>query len=605
MRRKIIYIIGFVLLIGISSCEDTFLQKPDTSGTVDLEKVYSSATNAKAALMNCYYNALIQGWPGGIGYWHGSLASIDGEHSRGYNWHGTYKIANSGLSPVSNDGADGGGADNYGNNFTSIRASFLVYQNIDKVPDMDDEMKGYIKAEALGLVAYRYMGMFYRYGGVPIVTKAFDPDDDINIPRATLQETLDYTLELCDEAIAGLPDKWSDDQTGRLTKGAVMAMKAKVLMFAARPLFNSTTPYYEFGDNNDLICFGAADATRWQTAIDANEAVLTWATANGYELINTGGAGVGNANPNAGDDYGTACSVPANSEVILAYKWDSSGGTIGYNYNTSPYWTNARYDTDCIGMLSNFLSNYYRADGTDQSWPQVSDAAPRDASDWIARVNAMEPRFLIDNNVPGVGSNSNPGDNYWNNVSWGRGLGNYTTSPYPASAGSGAGCGYTTKFYYHAYSRTWFEPPLFRLAETYLNLAEAYNEAGNSAKALENLNMVHNRAGLPSITETDKVKLRAIIQREWAVEYYNENHRYYDVKHWKLENIGNGIIGGQMCEMAWQTGEVTTNDKNLAANEYYYWNTNAYVAYWHPKMYLEPIPQSEVNKGIVIQNPGY
>ncbi len=74
------------------------------------------------------------------------------------------------------------------------------------------------------------------------------------------------------------------------------------------------------------------------------------------------------------------------------------------------------------------------------------------------------------------------------------------------------------KFYYKA-RRPYLVrvSAVFRVAEFYLNLAEAYNEAGTLYKALQNLNVVHNRAGLPSITETDKDKLRKIIQREWAV----------------------------------------------------------------------------------------
>lgn len=603
MKKILFLLIGIGFLCGIYSCQKEFLQKPDTSGLVDLNTVYSSSTNAKAALMYCYRNVLIQGWPSGIGIGHGALASISGERSKGYNWHGTWKIADAGISPNGVDGSDGG-ADNYADNWTYIRACFLVNENIDKVPDMDAATKKIIKAEAIGLIAYRYMNMFIRYGGVPIVTKAFEPSDNLNIKRSTLLETLNYTLKLCDQAIADLPDVWSSGETGRLTKGAVMAMKAKLLMFAARPLFNSTTPYLDNGNYNNLICFGKDSSGRWNDAINANEAVLSWATSQGFKLINTGNTGIGQPDPNAGDDYGTATSTPGNAEVILAYKYDESNewnNYIAYYTNTSPYWNANRWDTDNVGLLSNFLSNYYRADGTDQSWPKVGEGA-RPESDWIARINAMEPRFLIDNNVPGVGSKSNPGDNNWNNVSWGRDLGNYTTSAYPASAGFGKGCGFPTKFYYHAFARVWFEPPLFRLAETYLNLAEAYNEEGNTQKALDNLNRVHNRAGLPSITETDKVKLRAIIQREWAIEFYNENHRYYDVKHWKLADIGNGIIGGQMREMNWQTNSV---DKNLEKNELYYWDTNAYTAYWNPKMFLEPFPLTEINKGFITQNPGY
>lgn len=610
MKKIVYFLIIMGVLTGAYSCQKTFLQKPDTSGTANLATVYSSSVNAISALLQCYRGSLIQGWPGGIGFGHGALASISGERSRGYGWHGTYNITTSGLNSNSvNDGGDGGAADNFGANYTNLRANFLVAENIDQVPDMDATNKGYVKAEVAGLNAYRYMGMFIRYGGVPIVTKSFLPSDNLAIPRATLQQTLDYTLTLCNTAIAGLPDKWAasstgGDQTGRLTKGAALAIKAKVLMFAARPLFNSTTPFLSLGINNNLICFGAYDETRWKTAIDANEAVLTWANANGYALINTGG-GVNVPNANAFDDYGIATSTPGNKEVILAYKDDNSnqsdGGTSGKWFNMSPYWTSNRYDTDNVGMLSNFIGNYYTKTGADQVWPKVGDGL-HPASEYLSKFANMEPRFLADNMGPGFNAANNPGDNNWSANGWNRGLAN--SSVYPNSS-YGHGDATTTKFYYHAGSRIWFEFPLFRLAETYLNLAEAYNEDNNSTKALQNLNVVHNRAGLPSITETDQTKLRGIIQREWAVEYYNENHRYYDAKHWKLNGIENGIFGGAMSEFQFTlSGLSNTNLASTIATVNYY-DAVVFQAYWAPKMFLEPFPQTEVNKLIIVQNPGY
>ena len=178
---------------------------------------------------------------------------------------------------------------------------------------MTDDEKKVIKAEVTALIAYRYMGMFYRFGGVPKVTKSFEtPDDEaISAKRETLENTLQYVLDLCDEALAVLPAKWDAANTGRMTQGAVLAIKAKALMFAARPLFNSATPYLDNGELNNLICFGEADKERWKDAIDANEDVLEWAAANGVKLINTGNPFV---------DYATATSTPANAEVILALK---------------------------------------------------------------------------------------------------------------------------------------------------------------------------------------------------------------------------------------------------------------------------------------------
>ena len=612
--KKILF---FLLPVFLFSCENTFLEMPDTTGTVDLNAVYSSTKNAKGVLATCYRDVLVHGWPGGIGFAHGALGSISGERCQGNNWHQTFVIAQSGLNPV--DGIDYGpvgaaGADSYIDNYKCIRECYLLYENIDQVPDMDDQMKGWIKGEALGLIAYRYMGMFYRYGGIPLVEHSFLATDDMAFPRATLQETYDFTLDLCNKALALLPDNWDTDNWGRLTKGAVLAMIARLQIFAARPLFNNTTPYLSNSTTDKLVCFCNYDINRWNDAIASNEAVLTWAKANGFYLINTGGAPTGQPNPynSAVDDYGTAVSTPGNPEVILAYKYDRTdnwygdyGSPIFYYYNMSNAWVNQRWDTDQLGLWTNFLENYYSKDGTTPDWPKIGDPEPRPASDWIDKASNLEPRFRVDYIAPGVESLSNPGDNNYSLIGWGRQTGNTsTTYNFPGIEFSGMGCAYSTRFYYKAGSRVWFEPPLFRMAEIYLNLAEAYNEVGNTAKALENLNVVHNRAGLPAITETNQDKLRGLIQREKAIEMVGENRRYYDVKHWKLSNIGNGVIGGQMRELQFYVNDFTSYG-NLSGNLISYWDANTWVSYWSPKMYMEPIPQSEVNKKIVVQNPGY
>lgn len=304
--------------LGLFSCQDMFLQMPDTTGTVDLKEVFGSAKNAKSALMTCYRQSLLHGLPGGWGVGHGTLGALCGEVSRGYSWHGTYTITQSGLDVNGTDGSDAG-SEHFGNNWAYIRDCFLVKTNIDRVPDMTQEEKDYIKAEVTALIAYRYMGMFYRYGGLPIVRKDFAnaAEPAVNVGRSSLEDTLDYILELCDEAYDGLPEgDWSAADQGRMTRGAVLAIKARTLLFAARPLFNSATPYLS-GAHDELVCFGSTDENRWQQAIEANEAVLTWAAANNYALINTGAAGEGQPNPNAFDDYATATSTPANREVLL------------------------------------------------------------------------------------------------------------------------------------------------------------------------------------------------------------------------------------------------------------------------------------------------
>ena len=618
MKKQIliVIIVTIALLSGFNSCQDYFLEKPDTTGTVDMDAIFSSTKNAEAALFYCYRQALKHGWPTGIGISHATLASISGEQCRGYDWFSSYAISNSGLSASgqvpSNEASGTAGADCMPQSWEYIRASFIVKENIKKVPDMNATMKTYIEGEATALIAYRYMGMFYRYGGVPIVKKSFNSDDDLNIPRASLQETLDYIIELCDTAYSKLPDTWSNIEggkySGRITKGVALAIKARALMYAARPLFNSATPYLDLGANNNLICFGNQDPARWQEAIKANEAVLTWANANGYRLINTSGA-TGQPNPNAADDYGNACSKLYNEEILLDYRIETGPGDnwLAHHYNYSPYWNYWHYDTDMVGLMGNFLDNYCDKNGNDIDFPKVGESAPRDIQDWVDIMNNIEPRFRIDFVSPGVGGLANPTDNNWMPAGWGRALANIETrssgisQSFPDAASHSKGCSFSAKFYYQAGSRTWFHPPLFRLAETYLHLAEAYNESGNTTEALKNLNIVHNRAGLPAVTETNKEILRKIIWREKAVEFFHENQRYYDVKHWKHPDIGTEIIGGQRRELQFLSTTGSTVIDYLVS----YWMAETYVSAWFPRMYLEPFHQNEINKGIIIQNPGY
>ena len=74
--KKALFLLLLIGLIGIYSCQKTFLQKPSTAGTTTLQTVYSSSVNAISALLQCYRNTLVQGWPGGLNFSHGALASI-------------------------------------------------------------------------------------------------------------------------------------------------------------------------------------------------------------------------------------------------------------------------------------------------------------------------------------------------------------------------------------------------------------------------------------------------------------------------------------------------------------------------------------------------
>ena len=616
MKKKSIIAMIFVAVLGVSSC-DLFLEMPEVTGSVYKEDVFSNRKDTEGMLWRAYHRGLREGLPEGWAINHGTLASLSGELTRGYSWHAGYNLVVNGPTTVLDaSGQYQGSPANFGENWEVIRACWLIIQNIDQCSELTAEMKEYMKGEAYGLIAYRYMGMFQRWGGVPIVRQANNMDDNLEFPRATALETLNFTLEMIKEAESRLPDTWLDIEPGcgdkwegRLTKGAALAMRARVLTFASRPLFNSAKPYtQEFGipfdGDEHLIWLGGYDEQRYKDAIAAHLALIEWGKAHGKHLIFTAGEGNRNDFETAISDYGRGVSELNGPETILAFKIESDQQV--YNNMTEGYnWSNYvdAGERSQRGLLTNFLRLYRDTEGGEIDWPTTDETAPRPISDFADNIDKIEPRFRVDICVPGKFGRSNDGDSNWNDAIWY--MGSLTSDPAIAASMSraieGRGVGCPTKFYYQAGARRWFEFPLFRLAENYLGLAEAYNETGNTSEARRYLNIIRNRAGLPSVSETDKAKLRELIVREKALEFFEENQRYYDVKHWKHPDIGTKILGGPMTEISY----LCIDNNNTMEGLVSYWDAYSYTGYWHPKWFLEPFRQDEVNKGIIVQNPGY
>ena len=613
MKKNILLTLLSTLLL--SGC-NLFLEMPEVTGSVYLDDVFSTRKDTEGMLWRAYHRGLREGLPEGWAINHGTLASLSGEITRGYSWHAGYNLVVNGPSTVLDaSGQFQGAPANFNENWEVIRACWIIIANIDKCEEIPAPMKEYMKGEAYALIAYRYVGMFQRWGGVPIVRQANEMTDDLAFPRASAQRTLDFALEMLQEAEDRLPDSWFDIEPGcgdkwegRITKGAVLAMKARLLTFAARPLFNAEKSYaQESGlsySADSLIWLGGYEQERYQRAIDAHLAVLRWAESQGKHLIFTAGEGNRNSFEQAIDDYGRGVSELNGPEVLLAFKIESdqqvyNNMTEGYNWSAyvEPGERSLR------GVLTNFVRLYRDTEGGEIDWPSVGETAPRDISDFAANIDKIEPRFRVDICVPGKYGRSNDGDAKWNEGIYY--MGSFTESEDVAASMSrateGRSIGVPTKFYYKAGARRWFEFPLFRLAENYLSLAECYNELGDDANARRFLNIIRNRAGLPATEETGQARLRELIVREKALEFFEENQRYYDVKHWKHPEIGTRILGGPMTEISF----LRTGGENTMAALVSYWDAYSYTAYWHPKWFLEPFRQDEVNKGIIVQNPGY
>lgn len=574
MRNIIKSFIVISLATTLYGCQKNFLEMPLSSSTI-VDSVFSTAIKAQGAWANAYSYCLSQGLPYNKDHWNAMIQeNMTGGLTYGQPWTIAQGIIITGL----NANGTSEDMDGYNSNFTYIRQAYLVKENIDKVRDMTDADKAVVKAEMQALIAYRYGQMLIMYGGVPILSRSLVSSENLALPRGSIKSVVDSIVSWCDKAVPVLPSVWPATWQGRMTKAAALAIKSKALLYAARPLFNSATPYLNIGENNNLICLGNYDANRWNIAATAAEAEITEAETNGgATIINTG---------NPIDDYGTATSVPGNSEVLLAYKpVNTTGDGSGWNTWQMIAFYNPHFNEATANVLTtSHLEDYYKQDGSNQTWPGVG--AVTAFSDYTAKMNTMEARYKADFIPFQMDSWNNAGNSNWNNTSIGLGY--------------GYGVARSVKFYYKAGSRKWFEFPIFRLASAYLSAAEAYNEMGQSGNALIKLNKIHQRAGLPAVTITDQVSLRSIIQREWAVEFFNENYRLHDIKHWKLPNIGNGIIGGPVRGFRYNDNTSVKSTGNTNYND-----AVIYQGFWAPKEYLNPFPQSEINKGYLIQNPGY
>jgi hypothetical protein len=113
---------------------------------------------------------------------------------------------------------------------------------------MEDAEKKRLAAEAKVIVASRYFDLFRHFGGLPLIKETYDVQPSYELPRATVEETVKYMVDLLDEAAATPELPWdlgTDDTNwqGRFTKAAAMGLKCKILLFAASPLFNDDEPY--------------------------------------------------------------------------------------------------------------------------------------------------------------------------------------------------------------------------------------------------------------------------------------------------------------------------------------------------------------------------
>lgn len=453
--------------------------------------------------------------------------------------------------------------------WSAIRNCNIILERLNDVPNLDDAYKNQVIGEMKFIRALNYSEMLKRYGGVPIINKRFQLTDDFQVKRSTVDEVVKFISADCDDAVSKLPATYTSNFRGRATKTAAQMLKARTLLYAASPLFNTATPYMDLGEFNTLICYGNQDSKRWQLAADAAKAALDLAPAGGFSLITDKGVD---------KNYKFAWEQNDNAEVVLAEKVFGSRARTQFPwYGFQPVSIINAWGG--VSVIHNFVRKYEKKDGTPQTWPGGNDLVKKYAE--------LDPRF-----AQTVGYN---GAYYNRDVPL---LETFQGGRHVPDCDGGA---WLKKLMPDALSSSAGAVPnaiVFRLAELYLNYAEALNEAqGPVQAAYDAVNTIRQRSGMPKLpTGLTKEEFRSRVRNERDIELAFEDHRLWDIRRWMIAQQ-DGVMQGAMYGLKIYK---ITGSTEFRYETYVFENRT-----FTPKMYLHPFLNTEVYKGYLVQNPGY
>ncbi|MES2890983.1 MAG: RagB/SusD family nutrient uptake outer membrane protein [Bacteroidota bacterium] len=472
-------------------------------------------------------------------------------------------------------------ADNvWGRYYVAIRDATVFSVKINQVPLAEKLPNGRsarpaYRSEARFLRAFLYFELIKRYGGVPLLGDRIPQlTDDVQLPRNSFDECVKYIVSELDDIKDSLRTQQmiNSNTYGRITKGAAMALKARVLLYAASPLFNGGN----IDAANPLTGFTNADPNRWKLAADAAKEVMD---LNTYQLM-----------PDVTDVFLTqAAPVGPNTESIF---WRQNGLGTSVEVNNGPVGYTTAGGNGITSPTQNLVDAFFTNEGKAITDP-ASKYDPNDP------YNNRDPR--LKNTI------------FYNNVLW---L-NRPVETFNGGLDKPGGTLQQTKTGYYmrkfmskfetvngaaVYSTTIHDFVYIRYAEVLLNYAEAMNElAGPSSGVLDIIRQLRKRAGILPGTDDSyglangmtKDDLRKVIHNERRVELAFEEHHFFDVKRWKVAEqvYGQPLMGMDIQRTS--SGQISYNPITVLT-----------PAFRSPQMYLYPIPYSEVIKNPQMkQNP--
>ena len=487
--------------------------------------------------------------------------------------------------------------------FETIRYGYILMDNIDRCTEMEPTERKRLVAEAKCLMAQSYFNMFRFYGGLPIIKQQYTgKETEYAFPRGTVEETVNHIVGLLDEAIntSELPFAYTgaeaDTETGRWTKGSAMALKIKVLQFAASPLFNNDKPYYNGeseAEKQHLVWYGNYDKSRWTRLKTACEEFFNAnaAAGNPYHLVEPK-----DLTGNRIDDqekyrhaYREGYIEQGSPEVIHAVRPTERNYWVEY----SP--TNIRFS---YCPTQEYVEMFPWADGTPFSWSQSEALPDKDAKslqhmfiqgdtikglkdkngnailDLQNRVLTRDPRLYETVGCTGVPQTSDMTTGKMSGTIFENWNGGTTAGSNPSNESGGYATGYIIRKYwpgseYKGYKNLKDGWAYLRYDDMLLTYAEALLQADDDLTGcLKYIDMIRERVGLKGLAEcnpsenltTNKENLLNELLRERACELGFEGTRYTDIVRYKLiDRLKTPLHGLIVTRKFWKDGKWEDN----------------------------------------------
>ena len=643
----------FILFVLIfTSCEDDYLDVvPDNIATIDL--AFNTRSTAENFLSTCYtYIPEHAHVEQNFSLLAGDEVWYYAENDFYMNNETSFRVAKgmqNSSSPYLNYWEGGRGAPR--SLFNALRDCNIFLDNLVAVPGLEEEERIRWLDEVKVLKAFYHFWLMQMYGPIPIVDTNIPvsaPSTETNVYRASIDEVVTYLTELLDEVIVAdnLPGliNYVYTEQGRITMPIAKALKAKILMLSASPIFNGNTDFSSLIDNqgNSLVN-QSYDPQKWVLAKDALLDAIESAEANGHSLFqfNQQLPIIGGISDQITQELSLRAAItePFNSEIIWAFSADWTGELQQW---CQPRWTADHsalfgYTKKSHAPTLNMVETFYTRNGVpideDISWEygnrfDVVQTPILDAD------NENYHEFYIEDDYATAKLHTFREPRFYSTLGFDGGkwfsleTENINFIPHlNAKAGAPSGkqgfeiysiTGYFAKKLVHYENIISLEGstiqgysfPIIRLSDLYLMYAEASNEtkAAPDADVYEYIQKVRDRAGLdvggdlvstwqmhsanPSKPST-KDGMRAIIHQERMIELALEGHRYWDLRRWKLagEYFSKPIRGWNIFK------------PDVAG---FYEVENIFYRNYLTKDYLWPISQTELLRNPnLIQNPGW